>query len=90
MGLQALGLLVICPLNLDVLYKGQSFSHVFSLTDVPLVWVPGHGSLVPFPLFPGQLYLLGLGEAIDVFPFAQVWSGLLPWYLSGQAEGLHQ
>lgn len=54
------------------------------------MWVPGHGSLVPFPLFPGQLYLLGLGEAIDVFPFAQVWSGLLPWYLSGQAEGLHQ
>lgn len=55
------------------------------------MWVPGHGSLVPFSLlFPGLLYLLGLGEATDVFPFAQAWSGLLPWYLSGQAEGLHQ
>lgn len=53
--------------------------------------VTQRGLSVPFLLlFPGQLHFLWLGEAADVVPFAQVWSGVLPWYLPGQAVGLHQ
>lgn len=61
MGLLALGLLgASVPLIL--------MSWTSDCLSLPLVLVPGRDSLVPFSRpFPGQLYLLWLGEAADVF-----------------------
>lgn len=90
MGLRALGLLGICSLDLVCLGPVTEFISCLSLTECASR--VGHWALgALFLPLPGQLYLPRLGEAADVFPFAQVWSGvLLPWYLPGQAKGLHQ
>lgn len=90
MGLLALRLLGIRSLDLVSLGPAAEFTSCLSPTE--RASRAGHWVLGAFSLpSPGQLYLPRLGEAADGFPFAQVWSGvLLPWYLPGQAKGLHQ